>query len=83
MANGWRIRADKRTNTIPSCKGSRQKIMVQQIPTLEFNWMWIKDKKIYFNSIPYTQNHHIVVVDEEDEVCGFWLIERIERHERE
>ena len=57
--------------------------MVQQIPTLEFNWMWIKDKKIYFNSIPYTHNHHIVVVDEEDEVCGFWLIERIERHERE
>jgi hypothetical protein len=44
--------------------------------------MWIKDKKIYFNSIPYTQNHHIVVVDEEDEVCGFWLIERVERHER-
>jgi len=57
--------------------------MVQQIPTLEFDWMWIKDKKIYFNSIPYTQNHHIVVVDEDDEVCGFWLLERIERHERE
>ncbi len=54
----------------------------KQIPTLEFNWMWIKDKKIYFNSIPYTQNHHIVVVDEDDEVCGFWLIERVERHER-
>lgn len=56
--------------------------MVQQIPTLEFNWMWIKDKKIYFNTIPYTHNYHIIVVDEEDDICGFWLIEKVEKDER-
>lgn len=53
--------------------------MVQQIPTLSFDWMWIKDKRIYFTTIPYTENYHLIVVDEEDNMCGFWLIERYER----
>jgi hypothetical protein len=56
--------------------------MVQQIPVIQMDWMWVKDKRIYMNTIPYTHNHHIVVVDEDDNICGFWLLERVERDER-
>lgn len=56
--------------------------MVQQIPTLEFDWMWIKDKRIILDKVPYTHNWHLIILDDEDDMCGWWLIERIDRNER-
>lgn len=56
--------------------------MKEKLPTIKFEWNWIKDKTIHFTTIPYTQNYHLIVVDEEDNMCGFWLLERIERYER-
>ena len=57
--------------------------MVQQIPTIEFQWMWIKDKKMYFDRIGYTQDYQLIVVDEDEDICGMWILEKIERYERE
>ena len=53
--------------------------MVKGLPTLEFQWHWIKDKQIIFTQIPYTYNYHLIVVDEDETICGFWLIEELTR----
>ena len=50
---------------------------ISKLPTIEFTWNWIKDKKMYFEKIPYTYNYHLIVVDEDDELCGLWLIEAV------
>jgi hypothetical protein len=57
--------------------------MVQKLPTIEFTWNWIKDKKMYFEKIPYTYNYHLIVVDEDEDICGMWILEKVERYERE
>ena len=54
--------------------------MDEQIPKLaeiHFNWMWIKDKRIYLTEIPFTADYHLMVVDNEDEICGLWLLEAV------
>jgi len=50
---------------------------IPTLPTIEFDWMWIRDKRIYITKIPFTPNYHITVVDEEDEICGLWLLEAV------
>ena len=56
---------------------------ISKLPTIEFTWNWIKDKKMYFEQIPYTYNYHLIVVDEDEDICGMWLLEKVERYERE
>jgi hypothetical protein len=53
--------------------------MDKQIPkaVIGFDWMWIRDKRIYLTEIPFTENYHIMVVDEEDDIVGLWLLEAV------
>jgi hypothetical protein len=54
--------------------------MDKQVPKLakiEFTWNWIKDKRIYLTEIPFSQDYHLMVVDEEDDICGLWLLEAV------
>lgn len=54
--------------------------MDKQIPklaTIHFEWNWIKDKTIYLTEIPFTADYHLMVVDNEDEICGLWLLEAV------
>lgn len=52
--------------------------MVHKIPTIELNWMWLKDKRLYVNKVPHSHNYHIIVLDEDDNMCGWWVLERID-----
>lgn len=51
--------------------------MVHKIPTIEFEWNWIKDKTIYLTEIPFTSDYHLMVIDEEDDIVGLWLLEAV------
>lgn len=50
---------------------------IPKLPTLNFEWNWIKDKRIIFDKVPYTHNWHLMVFDEDDELKGLWLIEAV------
>jgi len=54
---------------------------IPKLPTIQLDWNWVKDKKIIFDKVPLTHNYHLIVLDEEDEIVGWWLIERIRRYE--
>lgn len=54
--------------------------MANKVPKLayiRFNWMWLKDKRMFITPIPFTHNHHLSVIDEDDDLCGLWLIEAV------
>ena len=55
--------------------------MVHKIPIIQLDWNWVKDKKIIFDKVPLTHNYHLIIIDEEDDIVGWWLLERIERYE--
>lgn len=51
--------------------------MVHKIPIIQLDWNWIRDKRIYVNQIPQSHNYHIIVIDGDDNMCGWWLLEKI------
>ena len=47
------------------------------LPELYFDWYWIKDKQIILEHIPYTDNYHLIITDDDDDLYGLWLIEKV------